>query len=438
MEMKSGYKQTEAGVIPNEWEVVPIGSLIFDYRGGASLKPSDFTSMGVKVLPKGGVGRTGWLNVAEDEQKYCSPEYAAANYRNQVDETYTIVVLRDLVPSGPSIGLIVQIRDKETYVLAQGVYGFKVNEKAVPGYLVHLSNTNWYRKMANSIMVGSTQVHITNTAYKKVLIPLPPLAEQEAIAEALSDADALIKALEQLLAKKRQVKQGAMQELLTGKKRLAGTKKTEIVQTELGRFPADWILTPLGTLVDPNRSIRYGIVQPGDYDRQGRFMIRGQDYSKGWVASSEVFRVSDAVEAKYKNARVKTGDLIMTIVGTCGLVETIPDWLDGANLTQTTARVAILPSKANSAFCKYMLQTEAGSLQVNNFMKGAVQPGLNCADVEKFLIPLPADRTEQTAIAEILSDMDAEVTALEAKLSKAREVKAGMMQELLTGRIRLV
>lgn len=185
--------------------------------------------------------------------QFCSPQYARVHRRNQVDETFTIVVLRDLVPSGPSIGLMVKIRDPETYVLAQGVYGFKTSDRVDPGYLVQLSNTNWYRKLANSIMVGSTQVHITNTAFKRARVPLPTKTEQQAIAEALSDADALIESLDQLIAKKRQIKQGAMQELLTGKRRLPG-------------FGGEWEVKRLAELADIRSGGTPSTTQPQFWD----------------------------------------------------------------------------------------------------------------------------------------------------------------------------
>ena len=216
----SGYKQTEVGMIPEDWEVMPLAEVISEFRGGAPLKPSDFTTTGIKVLPKGGVGRTGWLKINKSDLQYCSESYAIAHRNNQVDETYTIVVLRDLVPSGPSIGLIVQIERPETYVLAQGVYGFKVDQRAESSYLVQLSNTQWYRNLMNSIMVGSTQVHITNTAFKSAKAPFPALPEQTAIAAILSDMDAELSALEQRRTKTRALKQGMMQELLTGNTRL--------------------------------------------------------------------------------------------------------------------------------------------------------------------------------------------------------------------------
>src|SRR5205085_7824305 len=103
----------------------------------------------------------------------CSLDFASNHRKNQVDETYTIVVLRDLVPSGPAIGLIVQIEKPDSFVLAQGVYGFKVTQRVEPSYLVQFSQTRWYRQLMNSIMVGSTQVHITNTAFKRARIFLP-------------------------------------------------------------------------------------------------------------------------------------------------------------------------------------------------------------------------------------------------------------------------
>ena len=127
----AGYKQTEVGVIPEDWRVFEIQDLIYDLRGGAPFKPSDFTKQGVKVLPKGGVVRGGILKIKEIEQQYCDVGFASKYVKNSVDEKYTIVVLRDLVPSGPSIGLMVRISHPDNYVLAQGVYGFLSKSKAL-------------------------------------------------------------------------------------------------------------------------------------------------------------------------------------------------------------------------------------------------------------------------------------------------------------------
>ena len=209
-------------------------------------------------------------------------------------------------------------------------------------------------------------------------------------------------------------------------------------QTEVGVIPVEWALVPLVELIDESRSIRYGIVQPGKFDPAGRYMVRGQDYSTGWVAPSELFRVSPQVEEPFKNARVKTGDVVITIVGaSTGHIEVIPDWLDGANLTQTTARLAINPAKAFSGFCKCYLQSAAGQRQVANYLKGAAQPGLNCGDIEKFRIPLPPTLPEQRAIATALSDVDGLLGGLDRLIAKKRDLKQAAMQQLLTGQTRL-
>jgi type I restriction enzyme S subunit len=218
---KKGYQTSELGDIPEDWMVVEINDLITDLRGGAPFKPSDFIKEGIKVLPKGGVTRGGILKISEGNQQFCSQNFVNKYSRNTIDERYTIVVLRDLVPSGPSIGLMVKIPNPEQFILAQGVYGFITNSKHTSDYIIQYSNTKAYRRAANEIMVGSTQVHITNGAFKSLKIPLPTIEkEQTAIATILSDMDTEIQALEQQLEKTQQIKQGMMQQLLTGKIRL--------------------------------------------------------------------------------------------------------------------------------------------------------------------------------------------------------------------------
>lgn len=208
-------------------------------------------------------------------------------------------------------------------------------------------------------------------------------------------------------------------------------------QTEVGAIPQDWDVGGLRDLVDSARTIRYGIVQPGNFDASGRYMIRGQDYSKGWVEPTELFKVSAAVEEPFVNARVKTGDVLITIVGaSTGRIAIVPGWLDGANLTQTTARIATRPDRIDGTFCGYVLASPIGSRQVSNYLKGAAQPGLNCGDIEKFLVPLPP-LPEQRAIAAALSDVDALLGGLERLIAKKRDLKQAAMQQLLTGQTRL-
>jgi type I restriction enzyme S subunit len=417
MGVKKGYKQTEMGVIPEDWTIVPIGS-ICSIHVGSDLKQANYAYYQDEFYKY-----PVFSNTVADRGVYgfyINPEYEG--------ESLTIV--------GRGVGL-------GTAFKRSGGYG-AIGRLLVlfPGRNVDASYMTEYINNRVCFYFESGGIpQLTGLSLAKYQIVLPPtLTEQQSITSALSDADALIESLEKLIAKKRLIKQGAMQELLTGKRRLPGfSGEHEYITDQLGTRPSDWRLYQLKNLVDEDRGIRYGIVQPGKFDPNGRYMIRGQDYSeaKGWANPNDVFRVCDAIEERFRNARVRTGDLIMTIVGYCGHIEMIPSWLDGANLTQTTARIAIRKDRADPAFCKYIIQSSVGQNQVTAFIKGAAQPGLNCGDVEQFYIPLPSV-IEQSAIASVLSDMDAEIEALEAKLDKARSIKQGMMQELLTGRIRLV
>jgi type I restriction enzyme S subunit len=416
MEVKPGYKQTEVGVIPVEWEVKPLADFVTEFRGGAALKPRDFTRTGIKVLPKGGVGRTGWLQVAVDDFQFCSERYAAAHRNNQVDQSFTIVVLRDLVPSGPSIGLMVQIKGAEPYVLAQGVYGFKLNERAEPRYFIQLSNTRWYRQLMNSIMVGSTQVHITNTAFKCANLPVPPLPEQRAIAEALSDVDGLLGGLDRLIAKKRDLKQAAMQQLLTGQTRLPG-------------FDGEWEVKTLGEVfaISAGKSKSAFVIPDGDY----------------WVVDmGSVSTGGQLVVSKHTNFCgdfLNVGDLIMpkddigggNIIGKVAFIDANKTYVLGDHV------YCLRSKQGDPRFLAYTINSHKVNRALRKKVIGSAQLGLGRRSVTEQEIPFP-DPAEQTAIAAVLSDMDADLAVLEERREKVRQLKQGMMQELLTGRTRLV
>ena len=229
-------------------------------------------------------------------------------------------------------------------------------------------------------------------------LALPPTkAEQEAIAEALSDADALIESLEQLIAKKRQIKQGAMQELLTGKKRLPG-------------FGGEWVVKLLADIAPLQR----GFDLPNSKLQQGPYPVV---YSNGVLNHHVAFQV--------KGPGVVTGRS-----GTIGTVTFVEKdfWPHNTSLWVTTF-------KGNDPKFVFYLYTRIG---LERFATGSGVPTLNRNDVHAFKVGIPLSTAEQTAITAILTDMDAEIAALEEKLTKARQLKQGMMQELLTGRIRLV
>lgn len=410
--------------LPPGWRICPLGDLV-RIASGESPSFVQFAKDGVPYFKVEHLGRT---------EKYLGS--AATPYRVQTDK---------VIPAGSIVFA------KRGAAIALNRIRVLVHDAYMDTNLMALTPTA--QLDAEFLYYGLSRIglqqfadttsipQINNKHVHPIPFVLPPLDEQQEIAAALSDVDALLEGQDRLLAKKRDLRLAAIQQLVTGRTRLSDFTPRTVGSryTEIGDLPRDWRVARLAELVDPSRSIRYGIVQPGVHEPTGRYMIRGQDYSQanGWARPSDVFRVSDDVESRYANARVKAQDLIMTIVGYCGHVEMVPPWLDGANLTQTTARISIRPDLAVSAYIKYALLADVGQAQVAAFLKGAAQPGLNCADVEQFLVPLPP-WPEQMAIATALLDIDAELAALEARLDKSRALKQAMMQALLTGSTRLV
>jgi type I restriction enzyme, S subunit len=208
-------------------------------------------------------------------------------------------------------------------------------------------------------------------------------------------------------------------------------------KTEVGVIPDEWRVHRLADLLQGSRSIRYGIVQPGKYDANGCFMLRSQDYSKGWAGPDRMHKVFAQLENQYRNARIHRDDLVMTVVGAgIGQVVTVPDWLDGAMLSRSTARIAIDNDKAAPSFVKSFLDSPIGKRQILDCQKEGAQPVVSCPDLAKFFVagpPLP----EQRAIAETLSDVDALLGALDRLIAKKRDLKQAAMQQLLTGQTRL-
>jgi type I restriction enzyme S subunit len=263
-----------------------------------------------------------------------------------------------------------------------------------PRYLSHIECI--FRGNAN-------QASITLVELFQYAIPLPPtLAEQEAIAGALSDADAWIESLEQLIAKKRQIKQGAMQELLTGKRRLPG-------------FSGKWETKRLGDVAN----VKTGSKNNEDKVDDGEFPF--------FVRSDTVERIntfSHDCEAILVPGEGRIGDIFHYISGRF-------------DVHQRVYAITRFVETVSPRFLYFYLKKSFGVWAMQNTVKATVD-SLRLPTFTCFEMKLPSSLQEQTAIAKVLSDMDTEIEALESKLAKAREIKQGMMQELLTGRIRLI
>ena len=197
-----------------------------------------------------------------------------------------------------------------------------------------------------------------------------------------------------------------------------------------------WKETRLGDLIDPKRPITYGVVQPGDHDPDGVPLVRGGDFSFGWKPIGAYRRVSKDIEGSFSRARLKTGDLVLTIKGDVGTAAIVPSFLEGANISQTNARVAIDPNRALAEIVLAFLESHEGRSQIAAVTQVGAQPGLIFRDIKGFRLLLPP-LSEQRRIAAILRTWDEALEKLNALRALNIRRRIWLRTHLFTSKVRL-
>ena len=267
---------------------------------------------------------------------------------------------------------------------------------------------------------------------KELTIPLPPLPEQAAIAAVLSDTDRLLTTLRALIGKKRAVKTAAMQQLLSGRLRLPGFAATgRLKNSELGEIPEDWEVVKLGEIANIQRG-----ASPRPIDSPIWF---DQSSSIGWLRISDVSNADKYLyetsqnlsELGVANSRlIEQDNLVMSICATVG-----KPIITKKDLCIHDGFVVFGSLHCDMEFMYYILQS-IEPIWAKSGQTGS-QMNLNTDLIKSTQVALPQSKPEQTAIAQTLSDMDSEIAALEARAAKLAQIKQGLMQNLLTGKIRV-
>jgi len=390
MEVMPGYKQTEVGVIPEDWEVVSIGNA-GQVLGGRQRSPHN-------------VGEPcKYLRVANVFDGFLETEDVLEMPFTTAEKERFLLRHGDiLLNEGQSIDLVgrsaIYRGIPDQCCFQNTLIRFRANRNTCVEFAQLVFQQYLRLGVFASIALQTTSIaHLGSGRFAVLKMPLPPLPEQKAIAKVLGNADALIETLEQLIAKKRILKQGAMQKLLTGKKRLPG-------------FIKEWETRYLADVAPLQR----GFDLPNSKLQQGPYPVV---YSNGVLNHHAAFQV--------KGPGIVTGRS-----GTIGTVTFVEQdfWPHNTSLWVTTF-------KDNDPKFIFYLYARIG---LERFATGTGVPTLNRNDVHSFKVRIPPTKAEQEAIAAILSTMDAEIALLEAQLAKYRQLKQGLMQKLLTGRIRLV
>ncbi|MGB4313380.1 MAG: restriction endonuclease subunit S [Natronincolaceae bacterium] len=400
MEVREGYKKTEVGVIPEDWECAELGELI-QYVKGFAFKSKDYTESGIRIIR---VSDTTYNSIKDECAVYMDISRA-----REFDEwkLYKNDIILSTVGSKPPmfdslVGKAILVSKKyEGALLNQNAVilrSKKVNQKLIYN---NLKRPNYIKYIETIFRGNANQASITlNDLFKfQFALPIDPI-EQQAITEALSDVDDLISSLTKLINKKKNIKQGAMQELLTGKKRLDG-------------FSGEWEVVEFKDIFIKHQTKNYQI-NSVDYMEVGSHPVIDQGKKK-IVAYSE---------RKDKLFSCPTEGIIVFGDHTRELKFINFDFVIGADGTQ----VISTKNDNNVQYYYYsLMEKEIPNTGYNRHYKYLLEM--------KFYRP---KLEEQTAIASILSDMDAEIEALEQKLNKYKAIKQGMMHELLNGRIRLI
>lgn len=422
MKLIPGYKRSDVGVIPDEWDAKPLGdiggSLI-----GLTYRPSEVRKYGTLVLRSSNV-QNGTL--CFDDNVFVEADIPE---RIMVKPGDILVCVRN--GSRDLIGKAALIDERAigmTFGAFMGVF------RSDHGQLLHhVFQSGIFKKQINEHL-GATINQITNKSLNSFKVPFPPTNEERAkIAKALSDVDALLATLDKVIAKKRDLKQAAMQQLLTGEKRLPG-------------LSGDWKLKSFSDLFDFSGGYSASRDQLSD---EGHCYLHYGDIhgsSKTSINTKRDFldipKLDISLKRISEKSLLKHGDVVFVDASEddAGTSKHLVVENEGDVPFISGLHTIVAKSKTNDladAYKHFCFQTTAIRQQFMFYAVGTKVSGISKTNIAKLTLPIPSI-PEQIAIASVLSNMDVELAALEARSDKTRNIKQAMMQELLTGKTRLV
>lgn len=418
--LKKGYKDTEFGLIPSDWTFATFGELLDGFTSGATP---------YRAIPSFYNGDILWISSGELSYNWITETIehisTEAKIRTNLKEhpvgTF-LMAITGLEAEGTRGRCAFIGKPATTNQSCMAIYP---TSKLITEYLFY-----FYRQYANYLAFkycqGTKQQSYTAKIVKQLPICCPSdIQEQQAIAEVLSDIDALINALNKQIEKKKNIKQGAMQELLTGKKRLLG-------------FKGKWEEITLGSLCNI-----YGRIGFRGYTRndivgkgQGAISFSPADIHSFKINYNSCTYISDFKYEESPEIKVYNGDIIFVktaSIGKCAHIESLHE-----KATINPQLVVMKKFRCNSKFLFYKLIDNDFQQKVLTITGGSTIPTMSQEKLSEMLLFFPSTKEEQTAIAQILTDIDNEIEQLEKKRDKYLNIKSGMMQQLLIGQVRLI
>lgn len=425
MELKPGYKQTEVGLIPEDWELRPLKDAYSEPSRNGIYKAAEFHGRGTRIVNMGELFGIEFISDQDmDLVQLTSTESSVSELR----DGDLLFGRRSVVPSGAGKCSLV-ISPSSPLTFESSIIRVRLTERHLwPLYGYYYFSSPTGRSLVSTIVSGTNVKGVRASELGELKIPWPPHVEQVQIAEALRSVDELLESLQQAITKKRDIKQAAMQELLTGKRRLPG-------------FEGVWEVKRLG---DAGKCLR-GVSYKGESDLMAydtattRRLLRSNNIQGSFLTADDVKYVNSQRVAAHQI--MTRGDILIcmangskALVGKAGRFHIN----DGYEYTfgAFMGCFRTVAGLADPEFVSYLFQTGRYQHCVGDLLAGSSINNLKPSSIESLEFEFPS-QAEQTAIAAVLSDIDTELTALEASRDKTRALKQATMQELLTGRIRL-
>lgn len=419
-----GCKRTEWGVIADEWQVRIFGSLYAEPSRNGIYKAADSRGRGTRIVKMGEMFGYDFISDQEMSRVALTPRELSTSGLQDGDLLFG---RRSIVPEGAGKCSLV-VSPLEPITFESSIIRVRLDKTvAYPLFYYYFFASQVGRSIMSTIVSGTNVKGIRATELGQLTIPLPSFPEQHSIAEALSDVDELLKALDALIAKKRAIKKAAMQQLLTGRTRLPGFSGAweEKSLDEIGEIAGAGVDKNIRTDEVPVRLLNYLDV-----------------YHKTFVRSVDLYQEVTAPASKAQQCAIEKGDVFFTptsevpddIGHSAVSVEDIPDGVYSYHLVRLR-----LDADWDLIFRGYAFDTKEFLDQASRACEGSgTRYVVNLPEFRELRVQIPGDRAEQAAIGTVLADMDAEIAALERRRHKTKQIKQGMMQQLLTGRVRLV
>ena len=409
LSLPKGYKNTEIGVIPEEWEVKRFTE-IAELKHGFQFMEEHFSKNGIGVIKIGNLNNSAGLEL--NKLTYIPSELFTTFKNFKLNKGDILMAL-----TGATLGKVARVDTDRILLQNYRVGNFIPNSKIIKDYLYHISQSFLIQKTVKFLVNEAAQPNLGKADFYSIQIPLPPLTEQTAIATVLSDTDALIQTLEKKIAKKQLIKKGAMQTLLSPKQGWEEKLLPKVCWFQEGPGLRNWQFTKKGMKVINVTNLVNGYLNLDRTDRH----ISMQEFEK-----------------MYKHFEIDDKDIVMASSGNSYSKVAVVRKQD-LRLLMNTSVIRFKPINGlDYNYLLIFLKSNRFKEQIDLMITGGAQPNFGPFHLNKIVMPLPPTKEEQIEIAQILSDMDAEIEMLQKKLAKYKLVKQGLMQVLLTGKIRLV